>query len=193
VLEQTAVDLKVPLTDVQRDALRRTMEDYETSLLTMADADVWQRYLHEVGPEADVLQRLREYMTPALEAKVTAFGAMSPWSPSTARWVDRGQAETYVTQTWSSAYGLDESQKAAVQAAARIYVNAMDVLNAQMGPAAMPGRETPEWRRRCAQILVDVLGNLESSLTPEQRERLRQRPPPEVRVYDQAAQQRFGR
>ena len=189
VLEQTAIDLKTPLSEVQRDALRRTLEDYEASLATMADADPWQRYLHEVGPEADVLQRLRSYVTPEQEAKVMGFGTMSPWTASTAPWVDRGQAEAFVTQTWSSTYGLDDTQKAAVQAAARIYVNAMDALNAQMGSAAMPGRETPEWRRSCAQILVDVLGGLESSLTPEQRARLRERRPAEVRVYDPAALQ----
>lgn len=193
VLEQAAVELKAPLSEVQRDALRRTLEDYALSLAEMADADVWQRYLHEAGPEADLLQRLRTYVTPEQEARVMGLGGMSPWSPSTAPWVDKGQAEMHVTQTWMMSYGLDESQKAAVQAAARVYVNAMNALNEQMGAAALPGRETPEWRRRSAQLMVDVLRSLEGSLTPEQLERFRQRRPPEVRVFDPAAQQRFGR
>jgi hypothetical protein len=193
VLEQTAIESKAPLSEIQRDALRRTLDDYQASLAGMAEADVWERYLHEVGPEADLLQRLRSYVTPEQEAKVMAFGALSPWTASAAPWVDRSQAEMFTVQAWTSAYGLEDSQKAAVTAAARIYVNAMNALNDQMGLQAVPGRETPEWRRRCAQILVDVLGNLESSLTPEQRDRLRQRRPAEVRVFDQSAMQRLGR
>ena len=42
-------------------------------------------------------------------------------------------------------------------------------------------------------MLVDALASLEGSLSPEQRDRLRRQRPPELRVYDQAAAQRYAR
>lgn len=193
VLEQAAIETKKPLNDAQREALNRALEEVEVSLGGLESADAWERYLREVGPEADALQRLRTFVTPEQEARVMAFGALSPWSASTAPWIDRRQAEGQVVQTWMAAYGLDEAQRSAVSAAARVYLNAADAVNAQMGAAAVPGRETPEWRRRTAQILLDALSSLEGSLTPEQRERLRGRRPAEVRVYDALQQQRWAR
>jgi hypothetical protein len=187
LLEQTAIETKKPLSDGQREALRRTLDEYATSLAGQENAGAWERFLRESGPEADFLQRLRAFVSPEQEAKVMAFGGLSPWAASTAPWVDRNQAEIHVVQTWTQAYGLEESQKPAVAAAARVYLDAVNAFNAQMGKAALPGRETPEWRRRTAEILIDALGTLESSLTPEQRERLRSRRPAEVRVYDAAA------
>lgn len=171
----------------------RALEDYEASFAGMSDADAWTRYLHELGTEADELQKLRPFVTPEQEARVMAFGAFSPWSASTAPWIERQQAEPHLVQQWMSAYALDESQKQAVAAAARLYLNGANALNAQMGAAAVPGRDTAEWRRRSGQILIDALGSLESSLPPEQRERLRQRRPSEVRVYDAFAAQRWAR
>jgi hypothetical protein len=193
VLEQVAAETKAPLSDFQEAELGRTLKEYEAALSGAADKDAFERYLLEMGPEAEILGKLRTYVTPEQEAKVMIFGAMSPWSASTAPWVDRSQAEAQAERLWTSAYGLDASQKAAVQAAARVYANAADALNTQFGRDALPGSESAEWRKRNAEILLQALSTLESSLTPEQRERLRSRRPAELRVYDPAAMRRHSR
>jgi hypothetical protein len=191
-LERMDLDSKKPLAEAQKLALSRTLEEYEAALAGLEGADAWDRYAREMGAEADVLQRLRTFLTPELEARMAMFGGLSP-SSSTAPWIERRQADTQVVQTWMSAYGLEEAQRSAVAAAARVYLNSADALNAQMGAAAAPGRESPEWRRRTGQILLDALRSLEGSLTPEQRERLRGRRPAEVRVFDGFTQQRWSR
>ncbi|HEX7896912.1 MAG TPA: hypothetical protein VF950_04085 [Planctomycetota bacterium] len=193
VLEQTAAETKKPFTDAQKAELRRALEDYEVTLMGFADKDALARFVHEAGPEADQLKRLRAFATPELEGKLAALGQINPFTPTAAAMVDRAQAEQFLVQTWVGAYGLEESQKTAVAAAARMYLTATDTLGAQLGRDAMPGRETAEWRGRSAQNLVDALAALESSLTPEQRDRLRRQRPPELRVYDQAAAQRWAR
>lgn len=194
VLEQAAAESKNPLNDGQREGQRRALDDYESALGGLEGADGWERFTREVGPEADVLQKLRTFVTPEQEAKGgMAFASLSLWNGSTAPWMDRRQAEAQIVQTWTAAYGLEEAQKPAVAAAVRVYLISSDALNAQMGPVALPGRSTPEWRRRNADILLDALGSMESSLTPEQRERLRQRRPAEVHVFDPYAAQRYAR
>lgn len=193
LIELASTETQTPLSEAKRAELRRALEDYELTLSGFSGKDALTRYLQEVGPEADLLKRLKAFASPQVEGKLAAFGAMSPWAPSSAPWVDRAQAEQQLRQTWMSAYGLDEAQGTAVAAAARVYLTAADTLNSQAGRDALPGRESAEWRRRSAQILVDALSSLESSLTPEQRERLRSRRPPELRVYDPNALQRFNR
>jgi hypothetical protein len=193
VLEEAALDGKKPLDPAQRAALHRTLDEYEKAISGLERADAWERFTHELGPEAEVLQKLRTFCSPEQEARVMAFGGLSPWSASAAPWVDRRHAEPNVVQTWMTAYALEESQRSAVVAAARVYLNAAEALNAQMGEAAVPGRDTAEWRRRTGALLLDALGTLEGSLTPEQRQRLRSRRPAEFRLYDPAAQQRYAR
>ena len=193
LVEQTAADTKKPLNDAQKAELRRALEDYELTLAGYSEKDALERYVQEAGPEAEQLKRLRAFITPELEGKLNALGGSNPWIPSTAPWVDRSQAEQFLVQTWVGAYGLEESQRTAAAAAARVYLTGADTVNAQMGREALPGRESAAWRARSAQILVDALAALESSLAPEQRDRLRRQRPPEVRVFDQAAAQRWAR
>ena len=193
VLEQTAAETKKPLNDAQKAELRRALEDYELTLTGFTDKDALARYVHEAGPEAEQLKRLRAFVTPELEGKLGALGQTNPFAPASVPMIDRTQAEQFLVQTWVGAYGLEESQKTAVAAAARMYLTANDTLTAQLGRDAMPYRESAEWRGRSAQNLVDALTALESSLSQEQRDRLRRQRPPELRVYDQAAAQRYGR
>lgn len=193
VLEQVAAESKAPLDEGQRAGLRRVLDEYAGVLDGMAGKDALDRYVQELGPEADVLQRLRALVAPEHHNRLAGLGALNPWPPSVAAWVDRRQAESHLVQTWIHAYGLEEAQRSQATAAARLYLSGADALNAQMGLDAVPGRETPQWRRRSAEILVDALGALESALTPEQRERLRRVRPADVRVYDPATFQRFAR
>lgn len=182
VLEETGA----PLTADQARELDRVFDEYSAVLRGLAGTPALDRFLKELEREGAATEASMRILTPTQQEQ--ARTQVLTWMNGSMgiQWMNRSGAEDGLAGAWTQAYGLGDSQKPAVQLAARAYVEGLDRLHAEykgrehlMYDTEADGRA---YRLASARLLADALRSLEGSMTTEQREKLRTQTPQEVRI-----------
>lgn len=180
-----------PATPEQAREMSRLLDEHAAALREMSALPALDRFLKEMEREGALNEALMRALTP--DQQEHARTQLLSWLNGSmgVQWISRSGAENSLESAWTQAYGLGDSQKPAVQLAARAYLEGIDRLHAEY-----KGREHllydtdgdgRSYRLAAARLLSDALRSLEGAMTAEQREKLRTQAPQELRVMPETS------
>jgi len=162
----------------QSKELRRILDDYRESLLQASSASVAERNVRDLETEASMMSRARTLLNQEQFGRVrdvlSTLGVFVEAMEYTG--LNHDFTEDSFVPTWTESYKFDETQKPAVQVAARGYAEALRELELRYrGREDRQGVGTAEgyeFRLRSLQAQLSALKTLENVMTPDQKQRL---------------------
>lgn len=182
-----------PLPEAQRALVGKIFDELATAAAGLKADSAGERLVKELELESAALERLRQTLGPERAQKLQGSPLLNfaGGLNANAQWIQGKNADDQLLSGWAQIYGLDAAQKESARPLARRLVEELGRLSARdTGHAYLQGGspESYAFRRDTLRAQLDVLRQLESGWSSEQRERFRTKVPRYFMVLPQAFQ-----